>query len=61
MKETQCVKLLLKGQTVKEIAKELGYSPRTIEDRIETLKKKFNAKNKVNLIVKLTEKFSSLN
>ncbi|MFC3909738.1 helix-turn-helix transcriptional regulator [Legionella dresdenensis] len=51
--EIQCAELILQGKTAKEIAKEMCLSYRTIEDRIDSLKNKFNAKNKAELIVKL--------
>ncbi|MBA2652658.1 MAG: LuxR family transcriptional regulator [Tatlockia sp.] len=59
-KENRCATLILKGKTAKEIAQELGLSCRTIEDRISSLKIKFNAKNKADLIVKLLGKGSEL-
>lgn len=52
-KEIECSELILQGNTTKEIAKELGLSYRTIEDRINSLKVKLNAKNKADLIVKI--------
>lgn len=53
--EIKCVELILEGKTAKEIAKILALSYRTIEDRINALKIKFNAKNKADLIVKLVK------
>lgn len=52
-KEKVCAELLLQGKTVKEIARLTERSCRTIEDRVDSLKYKFNAKNKAELIVKL--------
>lgn len=52
-KESECAKLLIDGNTANEIAILLGLSHRTIEDRINSLKLKFNARNKGDLIVKL--------
>lgn len=51
--EIKCAELILQGKTAKEIAKILALSYRTIEDRINALKSKFNAQNKADLIVKL--------
>lgn len=55
LKEKNCAKLLIQGKTAKEIAIEFGLSYRTIEDRISSLKHKFHAKNKADLIVKFLE------
>lgn len=53
-KELECAKLLVEGKTAKEIAKICHLSFRTIEDRINSLKQKLNARNKSELIAKLT-------
>ena len=52
-RQTDCVNLLLTGATSKEIAMQLNLSYRTVEDYINSLKQKFNARNKVELILKL--------
>lgn len=54
-RELDCVKLLLSGLTSKEIGSHLNLSYRTIEDYISSLKRKFNARNKSDLIVKLLD------
>jgi DNA-binding CsgD family transcriptional regulator len=54
--EIKCAQLVLAGKTAKEIANLLGCSYRTIEDRLRSLKKKLEAKNKTDLIVKLLSK-----
>ncbi|WP_131775114.1 helix-turn-helix transcriptional regulator [Legionella anisa] len=54
-KEMDCGKLLLQGKTAKEIAKIVGISYRTIEDRISVIKDKLKAKNKVDLLRKLID------
>lgn len=52
-KQSQCVSLLKKGFTAKEIGKQLNISFRTVELYVETLKKKLNCKNKSELLIKL--------
>jgi DNA-binding CsgD family transcriptional regulator len=54
-RELDCAKLLLSGLTSKEIGSHLNLSYRTIEDYISSLKRKFNARNKSDLIVKLLD------
>lgn len=54
-REIDCAKLLLSGLTSKEIGSHLNLSYRTIEDYISSLKRKFNARNKSDLIVKLLD------
>lgn len=49
-REVDLAKLLLKGMTAKEIAKNLGLSPRTIEFYMIRMKKKFNCNYKAALI-----------
>ncbi len=49
-KEVDVVRLLLMGQPVKIIAYELNVHDKTIEKRIESLRKKFNASSKVALV-----------
>lgn len=52
-KEIECAKFLMEGKSAKEIAVIFKLSFRTIEDRIKSLKLKFDAKNKGDLIAKL--------
>lgn len=54
-RELDCASLLLNGLTSKEMGSHLSLSYRTIEDYINSLKRKFNARNKSDLIVKLLE------
>lgn len=49
-RESLCVFHLCKGYTMKEIAKILGLSPKTIETYIDRAKQKFKCKNKAELI-----------
>lgn len=49
-KEMDCSLLLLQGKTAKEIAKVVGISYRTIEDRINSIKTKLKAKNKADFV-----------
>lgn len=57
-RQKECLNLLLTGATAKEIAQKLNLSPRTIESHIEALKSKFNARNKAELIIKLSQYYS---
>ena len=53
LKEIQCIELLVNRMTAKEIAKKVGLSFRTIEDRINVLKDKFDVSTKAELLAKL--------
>jgi DNA-binding CsgD family transcriptional regulator len=53
-RQRECINLLLTGATTKEMAKELKISHRTVEDYVNFLKQKFQARNKVDLILKLS-------
>lgn len=50
-----CVQLLLKGRTLKQIAKEMSLSVRTVEAYIKNIKLKMGCKNTIELIVKLMQ------
>lgn len=52
-RERQVVMLLRKGQTSKEIARNLSISPRTVEDYRARLLAKFEVKNVAELLAKL--------
>jgi DNA-binding CsgD family transcriptional regulator len=52
-REQDCIKLTLQGQTMLEMAKTLGLSPRTIESYLNNLKMKLNCYTKSELILKL--------
>lgn len=51
-KQENCIFLLIRGKTVKEIAKILGISPRTVESHLEAVKNKLNCQNKSEIIEK---------
>lgn len=49
-RQQDCALLMATGLTAKEIAKNLVLSPRTVEEYINVMKKKFEAKNRLHLI-----------
>ena len=51
-RECECVFLLLRGKTAKEIAGLLSLSKRTVESYIENIKNKMNCQNKAEILVK---------
>lgn len=51
-KQECCLFLMLRGKTIKEIAKVLKLSPRTIESHIEAIKFKFKCEKKSDIIEK---------
>lgn len=51
-RQIDCLVLLVKGMTFKEIAKELDLSPRTVEHYIFAIKTKFNCEARSELISK---------
>lgn len=58
-RQLQCAHLLSKGHTIKEIANKMGLSPRTLEDHVHILKKKFSCRNKSELIIKILDRFKN--
>lgn len=54
VRQLACAQLILKGLTLKEIALKLSISPRTVEDYVNTLKCKFDCRNKTELVLKLS-------
>lgn len=52
IRECECVYLLIKGKSAKEIAALLSLSKRTIESYIENIKNKMDCKNKAEILVK---------
>jgi DNA-binding CsgD family transcriptional regulator len=54
-RELDCAKLLIKGCRIKEIAKIINLSPRTVETHINNLKIKFDCRDKIELIIKLRD------
>lgn len=51
-RECECVFLLIRGKTAKEIAGLLSLSKRTVESYVENIKNKMNCQNKVEILVK---------
>ncbi|MBS1164578.1 MAG: Bacterial regulatory protein, luxR family [Proteobacteria bacterium] len=49
-REMETIAYLAAGYGAKEIARELNLSPRTVEHRIETLKRRLGARNVTHLI-----------
>ncbi len=58
-RQLDCINLLLTGATSKEIALQLNLSYRTVEDYINAVKQKFHARNKSELILKLSAYFQA--
>lgn len=52
-KEMDCLILLYQGKTIKEIAKSLNISPRTVESYIKDIKLKVKSTNKTSIILEL--------
>lgn len=52
-RESQCVNLLLRGQTIKMVGESLNLSPRTVEHYMENIKAKFRVNSKAALIEKI--------
>ena len=51
-RECECVFLLIRGKTAKEIASLLSLSKRTVESYMENIKNKMNCQNKAEILVK---------
>jgi DNA-binding CsgD family transcriptional regulator len=49
-KQTEIMKLLCEGRTTKEISKQIGGSPNTIETHIKAIFYKLNAKNRSHAV-----------
>ena len=56
-RERDCIKLLLKGIKIKEIAQVFGLSKRTIEHHIDSIKQKVGVSTQIELILKLSKLF----
>ena len=50
LKQTEIMKLLCEGRTTKEISKQIGGSPNTIETHIKAIFYKLNAKNRSHAV-----------
>lgn len=59
-RQIECIKLLMKGMSVKCIAKFLCLSPRTVETHITMAKHKLNCSNTAHLITTCLEKYKNL-
>lgn len=55
LKQQECLHYLAKGMTMKQIARELNISHRTVEHRIESIKYKLNCYSKLELLKKIWE------
>ena len=49
-RELECIKLLMQGQTAKQIAKNLNISYRTVEAHFQNIKLKTCCKNRYDII-----------
>jgi DNA-binding CsgD family transcriptional regulator len=54
IREFDCLLLLVKGKTAKEVARELSISPRTIEDYIESIKVKLSSLTRSEALAKFS-------
>ncbi len=55
VRQRECALLLAQGSKTKEIAKKLLLSPRTVESHIDTLREKFQVKNRPELIYAISK------
>lgn len=51
-REIQILDLIAKGLSAKEVAQYIGIAPRTVEGHIDTIRLKFQAKNRVHMVAK---------
>ncbi len=58
-RELQCIEFIMQGKSIKEIAKVLSLSPRTVEHYIENIKNKANVRTKAELMAKVNEWLTS--
>lgn len=56
-RETECLRLTIRGKSAKQVAFEMGLSQRTVEQYLENIKKKMNVVSKAALIEKAMEYF----
>lgn len=55
IRESECLFLLVRGQTAKEIALVLDISPRTVQTHFENIKLKLNVSSRSQIIAKVME------
>ena len=54
-REIDCINLLKKAFTVKDMARALSLSPRTVEDYINKIKKKLGCHRKAQILIQLND------
>lgn len=54
-RQLDCLRYLVRGMTMKQIANEMSLSPRTIEHYLEAIKRKFNCHSRADIIAKAFE------
>lgn len=60
-RELECIKGLIQGYSSKKIANIMQISPRTVDDYVEKIKKKFQCSSRLFLISKLKDYYPQLN
>lgn len=54
-RQADCINYALQGKTIKQIARQLNLSPRTVEEHLNILKNKLACSNKVQLVTKFAK------
>lgn len=52
-RETECLRLIVEGHTVKKMARTLHISPRTLEIHIRNIKKKLHCNTRIDILIKV--------